>query len=146
MFYAESSLGYSFSTLWITSLYIQLQMNPNRGLKILLQMHSLQKKMFVMLTQWMRLTEWQVIHDSGTKLNATVKVHCCVISIHSFSEGKIKTEQGSKESLNVLCYQSLTLEVCLYSRICTPFTNEGSYYTKGKTFIVSWALRMCDQT
>lgn len=146
MFYEESSLGYSFSTLWITSLYIQLQMNPNRGLKILLQMHSLQKKMFVMLTQWMRLTEWQVIHDSGTKLNATVKVHCCVISIHSFSEGKIKTEQGSKESLNVLCYQSLTLEVCLYSRICTPFTSEGSYYTKGKTFMVSWALRMCDQT
>jgi len=53
-------------------------------------MHSLQKKMFAVLTQSVRLTARQIIHNSVTKLNAVVKIHCCGKSIRIFSEGKIK--------------------------------------------------------
>lgn len=43
----QSSVSYPiFILFWITKLYMQIQMNPNKGLKILFQMHSLQKKMF----------------------------------------------------------------------------------------------------
>lgn len=55
-------------------------------------------------------------------------------------------QQGSVESVHVLCFQYLALEVGLYSRIRWPLTSEGNYYTKGKSFMMFWALRMCDQT